>query len=94
MLSPVIMLSSTEDAPSMTSPSRGTLSPGRTMSTSNGITVSTGTSSSVPSSLSSLATGGCRSRSRRTASDALPLAISSRSFPTRMRAMIIAAVSK
>ncbi len=94
MLSPVTMLSSTEEAPSTTSPSRGTFSPGLTMRTSKGMTVSTGTSSSFPSSPRTRATGGWRSRSLRTASDALPLAISSRSFPTRMRARIRAAVSK
>ncbi len=58
MLSPVIMLSSTDEAPSRTSPSRGTLSPGLTIRTSNGMTSSTGTSSSEPSSLRSLAMGG------------------------------------
>ena len=48
MGSPVIMLSSTVALPSVTTPSTGTLSPGRTRSRSPGRTASRGTSASPP----------------------------------------------
>ena len=48
--SPEIMLSSIEDRPSRTTPSTGTLSPGRTRSRSPTCTSSSGISSSEPSS--------------------------------------------
>jgi len=48
-LSPVIMLSSTEERPSMTTPSVGTFSPGRTTITSPTSRSSTGISTSSPS---------------------------------------------
>ena len=93
-LSPVIMLSSTLLAPSTMTPSRGTRSPGLTRRMSIGMMVSTPTSSSEPSSLTIRAMGGWRSSSFRTASEARPLATSSRYLPIRMRASIRAEASK
>ncbi len=49
--SPVIIDSSTADLPSITTPSTGTFSPGRTRSRSPTTTASSGTSSSLPSLL-------------------------------------------
>jgi hypothetical protein len=47
--SPVIMLSSTDERPSVTTPSTGTFSPGRTRIRSSTCTASSSTSSSWPS---------------------------------------------
>ena len=76
-LSPVSIDSSTDEAPSMTSPSTGSLSPGLTRTTSPGTTSSTPTSNSRPS-LRIRARLGCRPISARTALEALPLARISR----------------
>ena len=58
--SPEIIDSSTELRPSVTTPSTGTFSPGRTRSTSPGWTCSSGTSSSLPSVLTRRAVFGAR----------------------------------
>ncbi len=57
--SPVSMLSSTADEPSMTTPSTGTFSPGRTRTTSPTRTSSIGSSPSLPSR-STRAVRGCK----------------------------------
>jgi copper chaperone CopZ len=63
--SPVTIDSSSEERPSSTVPSTGTLSPGRTRSLSPTCTVSSETSSSLPSSLTRRAVAGARfSRAR------------------------------
>ncbi len=92
MDSPVIMDSSIADWPSRMTPSTGTFSPGRTTTTSPTFTCSTGTSTSFPSRMT-VAIRGARSMRRRMASEALPLAFSSKYRPRRIREMMKAAVS-
>ncbi len=92
MLSPVSMLSSTADSPSMTTPSVAIFSPGRTTKMSPTTTSSTGTSTSSPF-FTTRAVLACRSTSLRMASDVRPLAFASRYFPNRIRDIIIAEVS-
>ena len=74
--SPVIMLSSTEERPSVTTPSTGTLSPGRTRRMSPERRSSSGTSSSL-SPVTRRAVLGARSISARIASPVRSRAASS-----------------
>ncbi len=90
--SPVSIDSSTADAPSVTTPSTGTRSPGFTSTRSPGTTASTAISVSRPPR-STCAVFALRPASRRMASDARPLAPASSSRPSRMRAMIAATAS-
>ena len=92
--SPVIMLSSTEDRPSITVASTGTLPPGRTRSRSPSMTLSSGASYSVPSSSTRRAVLGARSRSARIASPVRSRARSSSTWPTKTSATITTAASK
>ena len=92
-LSPVIMLSSTEERPSTTRPSTGTFSPGRTRNRSPGTTSLTGTSRSTPSR-TTRAVFGCKPISFLIASLVRPLARASSSLPVTMRVMMTAEVSK
>jgi hypothetical protein len=91
--SPVIMLSSTDDLPSTTSPSTGTLSPGRTRSKSPSAMFSSGASYSEPSGRIRRAVLGERSRSARIASPVRSRARSSRTWPTKIRATMTTAAS-
>ncbi len=92
-LSPVIMLSSTDERPSTTRPSTGIFSPGRTRSTSPGTTSATGTSISTPPR-TTRAVFGCSPMSFLIASLVRPLARASSSLPATMRVMMTAEVSK
>ena len=92
--SPVTMLSSTELWPSTTSPSTGTLSPGRTRRRSPTATWSRATSSSSAPSRMRRAVFGARSSSARNAAPVRCRARSSSTWPSRTRAMITAAASK
>ena len=85
--SPVSMLSSAALLPERMCPSTGMRSPGRTMTTSPGITSATGTSYSSPSR-SSRADFGCSPTSARSADDVRCLARASKRLPVRMKAMI------
>ena len=92
-LSPLSIASSRLDCPSLTSPSTGTLSPGRTMKMSPGIMVATGTSTNTPSR-TMVAVCGCR-RSRASTAAVVPaLARASRILPARTRVMMVAEASK
>ncbi len=91
--SPVIILSSTEDWPSITTPSTGTFSPGRTMTMSATSTSSIGMSTSSPSR-TTRAVLACRPINLRMASLVCPLARASSTCPNRIRAMMMAEVSK
>ena len=91
--SPVIIDSSTLADPSRTTPSTGTLSPGRTRSTSPGCTSSSGTSRS--SSLSTLrAVFGARPSSARSALRVRARARSSSTWPSSTSVTMAAAGSK
>ncbi len=90
--SPVSMLSSTADAPSMSVPSSGTRSPGRTTTASPTVTSATGTSISRPSR-TTRAVSGCNPISLRTAAPVCPFARSSSARPPRMSVMMTAAAS-
>ena len=92
-LSPVSMASFTLEAPSTTSPSTGTLSPGRTTKTSPGFRLSTATSTSTPSR-STRAVCGCRRISASIAAEVLALARASSSLPISTRVMTAAEASK
>ena len=92
-LSPVSMDSSTAELPSTTTPSTGIFSPGRTSTRSPTITCSRGTSISTPSRRTR-ALGGARAKRRRMASEARPRVRASSQRPSRMKVMIIRAVSK
>ena len=92
-LSPVIMLSSTDERPSTTRPSTGTFSPGRTRSTSPTTTSATGMSLSTPPR-TTRAVLGCRPMSCLMAALVRPLACASISLPATMRVMMTAEVSK
>ena len=92
-LSPVSMASLTLEAPSTTSPSTGTLSPGRTTKTSPGFRLATGTSMSSPSR-STRAVCGCRRISASMAAEVFALARASSSFPISTRVMTAAEASK
>ena len=92
-LSPVSIDSSTAVAPSMTTPSTGTRSPGRMSRTSPGTTALASTSSSAPFRITR-AVRGCISMSARIASVALPFARASSIRPNSTSAMMTAAASK
>jgi hypothetical protein len=94
MGSPVIMDSSIALAPSSTTPSTGTFSPGRTRSRSPTCTLSSATSSSVPSPRTRRAVFGARFRSARTAAPVRLRAESSRTWPRRISVVMTAAGSK
>ena len=91
--SPVSMDSSTAEAPSTTTPSTGTLSPGRTRSRSPGTTVASSTSSSTPSR-TRRAVVAWSATSRRIAPVVRPFARPSSHRPSRTRPMMIAELSK
>ena len=91
--SPVKADSSTADSPSKISPSTGTDSPGFTINMSPARTSSTGMRDSFPS-LSTRAVFGAIFMSPFSASVVRPLEMDSKSFPTVMRAGIMAADSK
>ena len=91
--SPVTNDSSTVETPLTTSPSTGSLSPGRTVTTSPSTSSSTLTVISVPST-TLVAVGGWRSMSLRMASDVVPLDLSSRNLPARTSVIMTADVSK
>ena len=92
-LSPVRALSSTEERPSVTSPSTGMRSPGRTTTRSPTSTSSTGISTSAPSRRT-VAVLGARSISRVMASLVLPLERVSRNLPRVISVRIMPADSK
>ncbi len=85
--SPVSIDSSTALAPSDTSPSTGTLSPGRTATTSPGRTAAIGSSTSAPSRITRAVFGWSR-ESARSAAEVRRLARASRALPRRMSATI------
>ena len=89
--SPDIILSSIEDLPSNTTPSTGTLSPGRTRNRSPTRMFSIGTSRSEPSALILLAIWGAKSRSARIAEPVRCRARSSKTCPRNTRVTITAA---
>ena len=93
--SPVIIDSSTklDPFPSITDPSTGMRSPGRTITTSPGNTSSMGTSISRPPRRTR-AVLACRPRSFFSAAEVRPLAMASRCLPSRMKVMIEAEASK
>ncbi len=96
--SPVTSDSSTSEAPSSTSPSRGIRSPGTISIRSPGPISPTGTArrTSAPSGPRSRrrASRGASAARRDTASDALPFAVASTYRPMRTRVGMAAAVSK
>ena len=92
-LSPVSMLSSTAVAPSVTTPSTGTFSPGRTRTRSPTTTCSTGTSTSTPSR-STRAVFGARPTSAVIAAAVCFFAFASIHRPARTSARITSEVSK
>ena len=93
MGSPEIIDSSTFERPSITSPSTGTFSPGRTRKWSPVFTLSIETSSSPPSANMRTAVGGVSSRSARIAPEVALRARSSRTCPNKTRVMMTAAAS-
>ena len=94
MLSPVTADSSTPDSPSMTMPSTGIRLPGLTKKISPFCSCSVGISSSLPSSLTTMAMAGVKSISFVIASLVFPLEWFSRNFPTVISVKIIPADSK
>ena len=92
--SPVNRDSSTLLAPSTTTPSTGTFSPGRMRNRSPTCTWSSGTSSSLPSARMRRAVFGARSSRRRIAADVLPRARSSSHSPNSTNATMTPAASK
>ena len=92
-LSPVRAASFTALSPSVTSPSTGMLSPGRTTKTSPWATCSTGTATSTPPR-TTVAVLGARSIRLLRALVVLPLLRASSILPTVMRGRIMAAASK
>lgn len=86
--------SSSVDRPSWTAPSTGTFSPGRTRIRSPIWTMSSGTSSSVPSALMRRPVFGARSSSALIAPEVCSLARSSRTCPSSTSTVITAAASK
>ena len=91
-LSPVIMLSSTAECPSMITPSTGTFSPGRTRTTSPDTTSAMGISTSCPLR-TTRAVLACSPINFLIASLVWPLARTSSNLPSTMRVMMAAAVS-
>ena len=94
MGSPVSMDSSTALSPSSTAPSTGTFSPGRTRRRSPGWTWASGMSASLPSSFRRRAVLGAKPSRARMAAPVSDLALSSMTWPNRVREMITAAASK
>ena len=94
MASPVIILSSTEDCPSVMMPSTGMASPGRTRSTSPSIIFSSGASYSSPFSNTRRAVFGDKSRSALIASPVRSRARNSKTCPTKTSAMMTTDASK
>ena len=92
--SPVTMDSSTVLRPSVTVPSTGIFSPGRTRSRFPGCTASRLTSTSVPSSRTSRALLGANPSSSLIAALVLPRARSSSTCPRSTRVVMTAAASK
>ena len=92
--SPVIIDSSTELDPSSTTPSTGTFSPGRTRRRSPGLTCSSGTSRSLPSSATSRAVFGARPSSALIALLVWLRAFNSSTWPSSTSVVITAAASK
>ncbi len=92
--SPVIIDSSTDEAPSSTVPSTGIFSPGRTRRRSPGFTCSSGASRSLPSGRTTRAVLGARPRRARIALPVRARARSSRTCPSRTSAVMTAAASK
>ena len=92
--SPVSIDSSTALDPSVTTPSTGTFSPGRTRSRSPTCTCVRGTSSSVPSGRMRRAVFGARPSSDLIAAEVCERALSSRIWPSSVSEMITAAASK
>ena len=92
--SPVSMDSSTELPPSVTSPSTGTFSPGRTRSRSPTCTWVSGTSSSVPSDRMRRAVLGARPSNDLMAAEVCERALSSSTCPSSVSEMMTAAASK
>jgi hypothetical protein len=92
--SPVSIDSSTLDRPSITSPSTGTFSPGRTRRRSPTCTWVSGMSSSVPSARNRRAVLGARPSRALRAAEVLERAFSSRICPINVSETMIAAASK
>ena len=90
--SPEIMLSSIQLAPSVTSPSTGTLSPGRTATRSDGRTSAIGTSTTAPF-VKTRAVLACKPTRRLIASEVRPLALASSMRPSRISVTMTAAAS-
>ena len=91
--SPVSIDSSTLVCPSVTLPSVGIFSPGRTTTSSETMMLSAGISTSLPSRIT-CATAGLRSSRRRTAAEDFFLMISSMYLPSSTKAMMTADTSK
>ena len=91
--SPVTIDSSTDERPSMTTPSTGIFSPGRTRKMSPTATSSSGISSSVPSR-TRRAVFGARSISARIAPEVCSRARNSSTCPSRTSTVMTAAASK
>ena len=92
--SPVTMDSSTALAPSTTSPSSGTFSPGRTRRRSPTWISSSGSDSSAPSAVTRSATLGARSSSALSAPPVRSRARSSSTWPSSTSTTMTAAASK
>jgi hypothetical protein len=92
--SPVSIDSSTALAPSVTVPSTGTFSPGRTRSRSPTCTWASGTSCSLPSAAMRRAVFGARPSSDLIAAEVCERAFNSRICPSSVSEMITAAASK
>ncbi len=91
--SPVTRDSSTDDAPSTTTPSTGIVSPGLMRTTSPALTAEEGTSLSSPS-VTSRALSAWSPASFLRASPAFPRALDSRYLPSLMKVINMAEVSK
>ncbi len=87
------ILSSTYDSPSIILPSTGILSPGFTIKISPTITSPTGICTSLLS-LKTLAVLTCNPISFLIASDVCPFALASKNFPSKIKVIIVADVSK
>ena len=94
MDSPVTMDSSIDERPSSTTPSTGTVSPGRILSLSPMATASIGTSSSRPSRPILRAVFGARSSKARIAPEVFSRARNSNTWPSSTRTVMTAAASK
>ena len=92
--SPVIMDSSRPLLPSKTIPSTGIFSPGLTRSRSPGLTRSSGTSRSDPSSATKRAVLGTKPSSARIAAPVRLRALNSKTCPKMTRVVMTAAASK